>query len=158
MKHKKAIIAAGAFLILGIILCVVVKLVIEKNAEKQKEKEPEPQPQISGPVRLTEADYYNFPAENGLTVFVWEMGANAYCCGLMPGTDRNAMKYEDLHQMGLRQGTTVETMKKILASYNLPEDMIAVEPFSNPISSYINPEHTSDNPEYRAFLRKLFFP
>ena len=152
-KSKKIFIALLGILLLGLTLFIGVKHVM-----KTKTNEPEKQPEITKPVRLAEEDYYKFPAENGLTVFVWEMAENSYYCGLMPGTDRNAMKYEDLFEMGLRQGTTVETMKKILASYNLPEDMIAVEPFSNPISSYVNPEHTSDNPEYRAFLRSLFFP
>ena len=99
-------------------------------------------------------NYFAYSGEKGFTIFVWEISKDNYRCGIMEGTNRFTMDNEDLLDMGFRQGISVEEMREVLAFYNLPDDMIVVEPFY-PIQSSYASEHDYLSPEYRAFLREL---
>ena len=94
-------------------------------------------------------EYFGLSAFKGLELYVWQLGPGVLRCGLMEGTNRNKTSEEIL---GLR-GTTPEEMKRILSTYDVPAEDIAVLPFLHPVSSYI---YEIDE-AYREGLRELFF-
>ena len=94
-------------------------------------------------------EYFGLSAFKGLELYVWQMGPGVLRCGLMEGTNRNKTSEE----MWNLRGVTVEEMKLILSTYDVPSDNIFLYPFLHPASSYIY----SITEEYRAQLRELFF-
>ena len=127
-----------------------------KHIVKEQKSNDENQPKSTLGAQKEEY-YYSLSADNGLTVFVWENAKNDYRCGLMEGIDRTAIKPESILDMVSRQGISVDEMKEVLLYYNLPENMIAVEPCSNPMSSFSSVIEMPYE-EYKAFLRGFFFP
>lgn len=95
-------------------------------------------------------EYFDLPTFKGLEVYVWQMSAESYYCGLLPGTDREKTEYElvDLKGVGISE------MKEILSTYNIPEDEIAVIPCNHPLSSYYRQEIDD---EYKKVVRDMFF-
>ena len=94
-------------------------------------------------------EYFGLSAFKGLELYVWQMGPGVLRCGLMEGTNRNKTSEE----MWNLRGVTVEEMKLILSTYDVPAENIFLYPFLHPASSYIY----SITEEYRAQLRELFF-
>ena len=95
-------------------------------------------------------EYFGLSAFKGLELYVWQLGPGVLRCGLMEGTNRNKTS-EEIWNL---QGATVEEMKLILSTYDIPEEDISIMPFLHPVSSYIY----SITEEYRAWLRELFLP
>ena len=77
--------------------------------------------------------YFDLPTFKGLEVYVWQMAPNSYSCGVMEGTNRN----KELEELMSLKGTTIEEMKVILASYDIPKENIFIMPWQNPFSSYL---------------------
>lgn len=94
-------------------------------------------------------EYFDLSAFKGLELYAWQMGPGVLRCGLMEGTNRNKTS-EEIWNL---RGVTVEEMKLILSTYDVPADNIFLYPFLHPASSYIY----SITEEYRAWLRELFF-
>ena len=94
-------------------------------------------------------EYFGLSAFKGLELYVWQLGPGVLRCGLMEGTNRNKTS-EEIWNL---QGATAEEMKRILSTYDVPEEDISIMPFLHPVSSYIY----SITEEYRAWLRELFF-
>ena len=94
-------------------------------------------------------EYFGLSAFKGLELYVWQLGPGVLRCGLMEGTNRNKTS-EEIWSL---RGVTVEEMKRILSTYDVPADNIFLYPFLHPASSYI---YNIDE-EYRAWLRELFF-
>lgn len=94
--------------------------------------------------------YFGLPKENGLVVYVWQMSEESYLCGLLPGKD---VTYEQERIWNLHaKPATIEEMKQIIASYNLPPNMVAISPIVMPHSSYL---YQIDD-KYREKLWKMF--
>ena len=93
-------------------------------------------------------EYFNLSGFKGLEVYVWRMAEDSYQCGLLPGTNRNKAPEEiwDLRPL------SIEQMKIILSTYDIPDENIFIFTYSNPLSSYIG---TSDD-NYLQKLSELF--
>ncbi len=94
-------------------------------------------------------EYFGLSAFKGLELYVWQMGPESWSCGLMEGTNRNKTN-EEIWNL---RGTTVGEMKRILSTYDIPEEDILIYPFLHPASSY---RYDIDE-SYREGLRTLFF-
>ena len=79
-------------------------------------------------------EYFDLSTFKGLEVYVWQMAPNSYSCGVMEGTNRS----KELEELMSLKGTTIDEMKVILASYDIPKERIHIIPWQNPISSYIS--------------------
>ncbi len=79
-------------------------------------------------------EYFDLSAFKGLEVYVWQMAPNSYSCGVLPGTNRGKTLEELLNM----KGTTIEEMRALLSTYEIPKEDIIVIPWQNPISSYIS--------------------
>ncbi|MBQ7337080.1 MAG: M56 family metallopeptidase [Clostridia bacterium] len=79
-------------------------------------------------------EYFGLDTTDGLTVYVWQMAAGSYSCGLLPGQPND---HEQMQLLQLK-GTSIEQMKTILNDYALPEDQITVEPTYMLYSSYLH--------------------
>ena len=78
-------------------------------------------------------EYFDLSAFKGLEVYVWQMAPNSYSCGVLPGTNRE----KTLEELWKMKGTTIEEMRAILSTYEIPKEDIIVIPWQNPISSYL---------------------
>lgn len=95
--------------------------------------------------------YFDIDTSNGLTVYVWQMSATSYYCGLLANTNDG---YTDLDFLRLK-AATLDEMRYIVASY-LPymfEDNISICPIVMPTSSYA---YTIDE-KYIAEINELFW-
>lgn len=155
-KKKLGFTAKVLILLVGGLALAVSFMIGIKHIVKEQKSNDENQPKSTLGAQKEEY-YYSLSADNGLTVFVWENAKNDYRCGLMEGIDRTAIKPESILDMVSRQGISVDEMKEVLLYYNLPENMIAVEPCSNPVSSFSSVIEMPYE-EYKAFLRGFFFP
>lgn len=78
--------------------------------------------------------YFDLPTENGLAVYVWQMSETDYQCTLISGNDADlpdSIIYDN-------ESVSVDDMKIILESYDLPEEKIVIKPAANLFSSYVN--------------------
>ena len=94
-------------------------------------------------------EYFDLSAFKGLELYVWQMGPGVVRCGLMEGTNRNKTN-EEIRNL---RGASVEEMKRILSTYDVPAENISILPFQHPVSSY----NYEIDEEYRLWLRELFF-
>lgn len=78
-------------------------------------------------------EYFDLSTFKGLEVYVWQMAPNSYSCGVLPGTNREKT-WEELWNL---KGTTIEEMRAILSTYEIPKGDIIIIPWQNPISSYL---------------------
>ena len=86
-------------------------------------------------LRLRFPEYYNLITPKGLEVYVWQTADSVFYCGLLPGTNRGAT--EDEITSLAANGATVEEMKMILSSYDVPyEEGIFIKPCIQPTSDY----------------------
>ena len=90
----------------------------EENMDRLKEKYPE---------------YFGLSVAKGLEVYVWQMAANSYSFGLLPGTNRSKTN-EELWNL---KGASASEMKAILSTYDIGEEDIFIIPFQQFFSSYI---------------------
>jgi hypothetical protein len=78
-------------------------------------------------------EYFGLSTAKGLEVYVWQMGANSYCCGVMGGTNRT----KSLEELMNLKAATVDEMKAILSTYDIAKENIIISMWQNPISSYL---------------------
>ncbi len=93
-------------------------------------------------------EYFDLGAFKGLELYVWQMAPGSYSCGLMPGTNREKTTEEI---WGLKSAS-VEDMKTILSTYDIPKGDIFIYPIHMPYSSYA---YTIDD-DYAKGLYRLF--
>ena len=161
---KKAVIMTCGILVTAISLMVGVKMKSSgKNTQdspanlKNKTEDSESPATDTNPRYYDESEYYSHSTENGFTVFIWEYGRDIFLCGLVEG-DITMQTSAGLSDMVLRQGVSVEKMREILATYDLPEERIDVRGIVDPTSSFAGSHHDMSTEEYEAFLRKMIFP
>lgn len=76
--------------------------------------------------------FFGLPAENGLTVYVWQMAEDSYQCHLT-NVVIDALSDQSFI---FKAGATVPEMKTILSSYDLKEENVEIKAVVNPLSSY----------------------
>ncbi len=133
----------------GIILTIMIGMLLTCNIGCSSEKKPavvptkEVKPTIvptkeenrsSELSKLKERvpEYFVLNTTKGLKVYVWQMAPNSYSFGLVSGTNKVA---ENEGLLVLR-GVSLEEMKLILSTYNVPREQITIKSYYNPISSY----------------------
>lgn len=79
-------------------------------------------------------EYFDLDTFKGLEVYVWPMAENSFRCGVISGTNRNKSN-EELWGL-IKNSASIEQMKTILSSYNIPAEDIIIIAYSQPISSY----------------------
>ena len=98
-------------------------------------------------------NYFDLPVSKGLEVYIWQMAADSYSCGLLPARNLAYTKEElwDLH----KSPATLEEMKIIVATYlsSVPKESVEICPIQMPHSSYA---YTIDK-AYREELKSLFW-
>ena len=93
--------------------------------------------------------YFDLPTDNGLEVYVWQMGANAHSWGLLPGNDTD---YSQSELMDLK-AASLQEICIIVASYNLDNSHISIRPIHMLHSSYY---YVIDD-VYQANVEQLFW-
>lgn len=93
-------------------------------------------------------EYFDLSTAKGLEVYVWQMAPGSYSCGVLPGTNREKTTTE---LWGLKSAS-IEDMKAILSTYDIPKSDIIIIPFYMPYSSYA---YTIDD-DYAKGLYRLF--
>ena len=105
-------------------------------------------PSVSG-LREKYPEFFGLNAEDGLTVYIWQLAENHYSCYLVStATDRLTD-----HSFAFMGGATISEMRMILSSYNIEKDQIKLVPITSPISSY----YYEINDEYRKKLEERFW-
>ena len=80
--------------------------------------------------------YFDLGDFKGLELYVWQTGEKVYRCGLMPGTNRNKTE-EEISELGLvNHSVSIDEMKLILSTYDIPDEDVFVIACSMPHSSY----------------------
>lgn len=97
-------------------------------------------------------NYFDLPADEGLTVYVWQLASEHYAWGLLPGKNNGYTQLELLELLGFT-GTSTQEMQKIVASYQLPKSEITICPIHMPHSSY----YYEIDEAYRQKVEKLFW-
>ena len=80
--------------------------------------------------------YFNLDKTKGLTVYVWQMSANSYYCGLLPNSD---IGHTELEIFRLHfSSTSIDEMRSIVTYYypNNTQKYVTICPIIMPISSY----------------------
>lgn len=77
-------------------------------------------------------EYFGLSTFKGLEVYVWQLAPESYSFGVMEGTNRNKTNEE---LWGLKSAT-LDEMRAILSTYDIPKENIFVIPFHQPYSSY----------------------
>lgn len=83
-------------------------------------------------LRTRYPEYFELDTTDGVTVYVWQMAAGSYCCGLLAGQPDE----HELIQLLQLRGASVDEMKAILTSYRLRGNQITIEPTTMAYSSY----------------------
>lgn len=91
--------------------------------------------------------YFNLSTGKGLEVYVWKL-KNTHYCGILDGTNRQKTteEFEKLKS----NGVSIDEMKMILSSYDIPKENI----FINPID--ISNPYQLQSDEYIEELKSLF--
>lgn len=79
-------------------------------------------------------EYYDLNTAKGLEVYVWQTAEDTYYCGVLSGTNR--IKTDEEISNLTANGATVEEMKTILSSYDIPSNNIIISPYKQSVSDY----------------------
>ena len=93
----------------------------------------EDQPVQTNDLREKYPEYFDLSTFKGLEVYVWQMAPDSYSCGVMEGTNRE----KTLEELMNLKGASIDEMKLILSTYDIPKRNISIIPWQNPVSSYI---------------------
>lgn len=80
--------------------------------------------------------YFDLDTTKGLTVYIWQMSANSYSCGLLPNSN---IGHTELELLKLdSNATSIDEMKRIITYYypKNTEKYVTICPIIMPISSY----------------------
>lgn len=83
-------------------------------------------------LRAKYPDFFGLDAEDGLTVYIWQLAENHYGCYLV---DKATDKWED-KLFAFTYGASIMEMRAILSTYNIEQSKITLRPVCNPSSSY----------------------
>ena len=97
-------------------------------------------------------EYFKLKDFKGVEIYVWEMAAGDYQCGLMSGTNRNKT---DSEIQSLKPLTVAEA-KLILNSLGIPKEEWIVIPVVQPHSSYLYEIDDAFREKYRSCLMNDF--
>lgn len=78
--------------------------------------------------------YFVLDTTYGLDVFVWQLAANSFRCGVLAQT----IEAHEATSIWNLKGATVGEMKVILSTYDLPRDNIRLISYQPPYSSYFS--------------------
>ena len=116
-----------------------------------KENDTRSEPEIDmESLRAKYPEYFDLNTTKGLEVYVWQMAAGSYSCGLKPGTNRD----KTLEELMNLKGTSIAEMRAILSTYDMDVKDIFIIPWQNPISSYMSEYWISLNDEDPASAEK----
>lgn len=71
-------------------------------------------------------EYYNLDTFKGVEVYVWQTDEGEYRCGALYGTNRGKT-FEEISNLA-KNSATIEEMRIILASYDIPTEDIIIIP------------------------------
>ncbi|MBQ8800565.1 MAG: hypothetical protein IJZ55_13505 [Lachnospiraceae bacterium] len=106
---------------------------------------------LVGEERYELPEYRKGSNEKGLYVFIWQLGAGAYSCGVMEKRETGYTTEELWSMKSLR----MEDARSAVESYGYPREAVTIVPFSMPYSSYMVP--VEDPVKYREELEALFW-
>ena len=79
-------------------------------------------------------EYYNLDTFKGVEVYVWQTEEGEYRCGALCGTNRGKT-FEEISNLA-KNSATIEEMRIILASYDIPTEDITIFPIIITSSNY----------------------
>ena len=79
-------------------------------------------------------EYYDLPTDKGLDLYMWETEGGSYCCGLLPGTNRNK-SYTEIYKL-IQNSATIAQMRTILSSYDIEETAVSIFPLTVTLSGF----------------------
>ena len=95
--------------------------------------------------------YFDLPRGKGLEVYIWQLAEGHYSCGL--GLHTNMVTPKEWIWNLHTSPATIEEMRAVVASYNIPKNQVVITPVVMPHSSY----HYEINQEYREKVTELFW-
>ena len=154
----------------AMIACIVVAVCFLTNPESKSPNlgETDPRKLSDDQVILMEQhpEYFGLDASEGLDVYVWQMAKNSYSFALLPHTEAHT----DVHPVGSLpqsslRGVNTETMRTILATYDISENDVHIILWQNLLSSYIaewqlvrEGENMEEKREtYATMIREMLF-
>jgi len=96
--------------------------------------------------------YFDLPTEQGLTVYVWQMAAGSFSCALIAGHDVPQTFEEKLDLISLAP-TSMDEMRIIVGTYDLPPKDVMIYPITQVHSSY----YYEINEAYCKTVEQLFW-
>lgn len=127
-KRVKAVLnykrPAFWIIVVSLVVCVACAVCFLTNPKDTDNSQNELKEQYS--------EFFGLDASDGLDVVVWSMAEDSMSFALCP--HGQAEKYT---QSGNVKGASLDNIRTILASYDIPRDKIYVVPWQNPASSYI---------------------
>ncbi len=100
-------------------------------------------------LRASYPEFFGLNTDSGLTVYVWQMSKNGYCCHLASGAPSDSLSQE----FTLNPAASISEMQMILSTYNISREQVRLEPITCFVSSYA---YTIDD-AYRKNLERLFW-
>ena len=79
-------------------------------------------------------EYYNLDTFKGVEVYIWQTEEGEYRCGALYGTNRGKT-FEEISNLA-KNSATIEEMRIILASYDIPTEDISIFPIIITSSNY----------------------
>lgn len=101
-------------------------------------------------LKQTHPHFFNLPCEEGLTLYVWEWARGIYECHLA-STELEALRDEPSYIFSVGYAS-VDEMKAILSTYDIPSEQIIVKAVNNPLSSFY--QEITD--EFQKEVEQLF--
>lgn len=98
-------------------------------------------------------DYMSGSNEEGLYVFIWQLAANSYSCGVLEKTEKGYTNGELWSMKSMRMADA----RRVVESYGFPRENVTIIPYFMPYSSYLNLEAQEDPEGYRKKLEALFW-
>ncbi len=160
LNYKKP---AFWMILAAIISCVVIAVCFLTNPKKSNRGETDPDKLTAEQQQIMREfpQYFGLDASNGLDVYVCQFAKNSYSFGLLPHSDTS----RDWTELMELRGIYADTMRQILATYDIDEDDITIIPWQNPVSSYIGEQWIvyegesleEKQKDYVNFIRDMLF-
>jgi len=91
--------------------------------------------------------------EEGLYVFIWQLGENSYSCCVKEKTKEGYTNGELWSMKSIR----MEDARYVVKNSEYPKEAVTIVPFGMPYSSYLNLEAQEDPVGYRKKLEEMFW-
>ena len=148
-KMMFRILASAAVIILAALSALLIRGSILKRKEQgANETDPMNTPQAT----IANSAYLDLDSSKGLSIIVWQFAENNYSCALAEGTGG---ELEIAAAVSLK-AVSPDEMLRILSHYDIPDEMIVIVPYRNPLSSYYLPYDEETFKNYQTDLEKLF--